>query len=173
MNMAFLAFYRVMLIYPMLQLAEDTSQYTFSRKIELRYPDVASCDEMISNSRPTRSIFSTTSIDDYADRLQLHPSIPFSAYDLICWVRKFTSGGLRPISFRLYELFIYSTLSRFILCNTLFLILFTDYTNAVPRRVQEPWTVVLCKFKGNPAEPHSASWIKEWIDGAHPGSCFK
>ncbi|CAI5441742.1 unnamed protein product [Caenorhabditis angaria] len=39
----------------------------------------------------------------------------------------------------------------------------------IPRRGNEPWSVVLCKFRGNPFEPRTVRWFEEWItDGNNP-----
>ncbi|KAJ1364421.1 hypothetical protein KIN20_024515, partial [Parelaphostrongylus tenuis] len=43
--------------------------------------------------------------------------------------------------------------------------------DAIPRRGNEPWSVILCKFKDSDYEPRTAEWFSEWISGGdNPGS---
>uniref|UniRef100_A0A0K0DGD1 Peptidase_M10 domain-containing protein n=1 Tax=Angiostrongylus cantonensis TaxID=6313 RepID=A0A0K0DGD1_ANGCA len=38
---------------------------------------------------------------------------------------------------------------------------------AIPRRGNEPWSLVLCKFKDSDYEPRTAEWFSEWISGGN------
>ncbi|ETN73976.1 hypothetical protein RB195_017188 [Necator americanus] len=38
---------------------------------------------------------------------------------------------------------------------------------AIPRRGNEPWSLILCKFKDSEFEPRSAEWFAEWISGGN------
>ncbi|CAD5213149.1 unnamed protein product [Bursaphelenchus okinawaensis] len=43
--------------------------------------------------------------------------------------------------------------------------------HAIPRRTNEPWTVILCKFADQPNyEPKTKEWVRQWIMGDHPDS---
>lgn len=48
-----------------------------------------------------------------------------------------------------------------------FLLIFVLPTiESIPRRSNEPWSVVLCKFAEHPDyEPRSKDWIEKWIHG--------
>lgn len=49
--------------------------------------------------------------------------------------------------------------------------LLTPRVTAIPRRGNEPWSVILCKFKDSDYEPRSAEWFAEWISGgSNPGA---
>ncbi|VDM74112.1 unnamed protein product, partial [Strongylus vulgaris] len=41
------------------------------------------------------------------------------------------------------------------------------YLVAIPRRGNEPWSLILCKFKDSDFEPRSAEWFEEWISGGN------
>ncbi|CAI4224615.1 unnamed protein product [Auanema sp. JU1783] len=42
-------------------------------------------------------------------------------------------------------------------------------TYAIPRRGNEPWSVVLCKFRDSDYEPRTAEWFREWMtNGNNP-----
>ncbi|PAV87694.1 hypothetical protein WR25_03733 [Diploscapter pachys] len=37
----------------------------------------------------------------------------------------------------------------------------------IPKRGNEPWSVILCKFKNSHYEPRTAEWIREWISAGN------
>ncbi|RCN41856.1 hypothetical protein ANCCAN_12184 [Ancylostoma caninum] len=45
--------------------------------------------------------------------------------------------------------------------------LLTSQVAAIPRRGNEPWSLILCKFKDSDFEPRSAEWFAEWISGGN------
>ncbi|KAL6733904.1 hypothetical protein Aduo_004505 [Ancylostoma duodenale] len=45
--------------------------------------------------------------------------------------------------------------------------LLTPQVAAIPRRGNEPWSLILCKFKDSDFEPRSAEWFAEWISGGN------
>ncbi|KJH50708.1 hypothetical protein DICVIV_03148 [Dictyocaulus viviparus] len=38
---------------------------------------------------------------------------------------------------------------------------------AIPRRGNEPWSIILCKFKDSDYEPRADEWFSEWISGGN------
>uniref|UniRef100_A0A914X7S6 Uncharacterized protein n=2 Tax=Plectus sambesii TaxID=2011161 RepID=A0A914X7S6_9BILA len=37
--------------------------------------------------------------------------------------------------------------------------------HAIPRRANQPWSIILCKFRGNQFEPHDRQWFVDWLIG--------
>ncbi|VDL78423.1 unnamed protein product [Nippostrongylus brasiliensis] len=49
----------------------------------------------------------------------------------------------------------------------LVLLLLSIPAAAIPRRGNEPWSLILCKFKDSDYEPRTAEWFAEWMSGGN------
>ncbi|PIO62779.1 hypothetical protein TELCIR_15649, partial [Teladorsagia circumcincta] len=57
-----------------------------------------------------------------------------------------------------------------LLVLTVLLQLTAPVAKAIPRRGNEPWSLILCKFRDSDYEPRTAEWFAEWISGGNnPG----
>jgi hypothetical protein len=66
-----------------------------------------------------------------------------------------------PVLFGRCKYFLACGLPTFLL-----LFLIAQIGEAIPRRANEPWSVILCKFAELPMyEPRSKEWVEKWIFG--------
>lgn len=48
-----------------------------------------------------------------------------------------------------------------------------DLSIAIPRRGNEPWSLILCKFADLPRyEPRPKEWFEQWFNGPEPGMIY-